>query len=236
MAVSSVRGPYNVSLDIDDQGFRTYMASYKVETDDYDDGPETVGQSSLIPQIGDAWTFGNDNDTWVWCTPYLKLEPLGRKDEKTKHWKAEVKFTNKPNNRNPGQSNGNPLLEPQKIKGTFTNGTTKTWTDRTGAFVQTTSFEPIQTEIDQALASVVITQNVSSLGLSTFSPMVNTVNSTTLWGMPARTIKLSNAPWERKYYISGSKYYQRTFEFEVNPNTFDRADIPNKGKNMINGS
>jgi hypothetical protein len=53
------------------------------------------------------------------------------------------------------------------------------------------------------------------LGYQLPAAMIDTVNDSPLWGFPARTIKLSAAPWEAKYWGSCAVYYQRTLEFDI---------------------
>jgi len=103
--------------------------------------------------------------------------------------------------------------------------------------IKSSSHEQIrgrQVEFDNNKPSVTIRQNVAALGLSTFSQMVDTVNSVPMWGLGTRRIKLSNAPWERKYYGRCHVYYTRTFEFDIDYKTFDR-DAVDEGTKVLHG-
>jgi hypothetical protein len=87
-------------------------------------------------------------------------------------------------------------------------------------------------EFDAHRATVVVRQNVASLGLATFTQMINTVNSAPLWGLPARHVKLSNVPWEKKYEGSCDAYYTRSLEFDIDFNGFDR-EVPDVSRKAL---
>jgi hypothetical protein len=111
-----------------------------------------------------------------------------------------------------------PLLEPQQVQGSFTKAQWVAKYDGYGNKLITSANEPLtgaQVTFDYVRPTVSIKQNVANLGLSTFANMVNTVNQYPLWGCPARTIKLTNAPWERKVQGRCCYFYTRTFEFEI---------------------
>lgn len=223
-------GPCEVKLSRDLDGHRTYNVSYKLQGTPGDDGPYDVMQCPDLPQTGD--TFGGtgtalgQEDTWAKCHPDMVVRPLSQKDgEKVAHWIAELKFSTKAVKRCQDTQIGNPLEEPQKISGSFTNKTEEATYDRFGKPLKTSSHEQFRgahVEFDRAVANVKIEQNVPTLGLSSFTSFINTVNSSTLWGMPKRTIKLSGISFERKLYGVCTYYYTRSFEFDVDAKTFDR--------------
>jgi hypothetical protein len=72
-----------------------------------------------------------------------------------------------------------------------------------------------QVEFDEVRATVKIDQNVASLQLDLLAELKNTVNASTLWGMPARCIKFLPASWEKKYHGQCQTYYTRSLEFDV---------------------
>jgi hypothetical protein len=55
-----------------------------------------------------------------------------------------------------------------------------------------------------------------------------------MWGMPARTVKLSEAQVERKYYASLLTYFTRSLTFECNPLGWDR-DLLDEGTKVLYG-
>jgi len=119
----------------------------------------------------------------------------------------------------------NPLLEPQRISGSFRQAQKEMRTNLDGKQLVYSSGQPITGPLvmmDYAAPSVHVEQNVGSLALNTITTMVNTVNDRTIWGVPARFMKLTGVSWERKIYGRCGYYYTRSFDFEVNNFTVDK--------------
>lgn len=224
-----------------EEGHRTYYVKSKVKTTDFDDGPKTVMACSGLPTIGSTWSgayFGNDSDTVAYCTPYMKIDILSEKEgDKNKYWTVEQKFTTMPLKRCADEEIEDPLLEPQKVSGSFTKFTKEVAYDRHGDIIRNSAHQPFAgqiVEFDDNRPTVRIQQNVASLGLELFTEMVDTVNNATLWGLSARKIKLSNVSWERQVRGVCDYYYTRTFDFEINFQTFDKRAL-DKGTKALNG-
>lgn len=230
------RGHVSWSLSRDNEGQREYTITFLVEAL-AGDGPLSVARSAGLPAIGDAWAYGNDSDPWAFCMPYTEVKAVkSDPGEQVIFWNVTKKFSTIPLRRCQSTEIENPLLEPQKISGSFVDGKKKVTKDRNGDPIQTTSFEPVHVEVPETLPTVRIEQNVLNLQLDVFSPMIQTVNNATLWGLAARKIRLAGASWERKFYGVCTVYYTRVFDFEVNFNTFDRDDVPDKGRKLIRGA
>lgn len=223
----------------DDSGFREFGITNLVKTTDVMDGPYVVMNATGLPAIGSIWNFGNDVDTWAFCQPYMKVSrhsgiPAG---EKGYWWEVSQKFSTKPISRCQDTPVEDPLLEPQKVSGNFGKYTIEAVYDRSGNLLKSSSHEQLkgrQVEFDNNKPSVVIQQNVATLGLNTFSQMIDTVNDGPMWGLSARMIKLSNAPWERKFYGKCHVYYTRTLEFDIDYKTFDRVAL-DEGTKVLRG-
>lgn len=217
-----------------EEGHREYTVKVLVQSS-VTDGPQVATLAPGLPAIGDPWTFGNDNDPWAFCTPFLKITSK-IENEVNDHWLIDYKFTTRPQSRCAVEGINNPLLEPDKISGTFVSGSTQaTKTDKDDTLIQTSSFEPVLVEFDKNLPTVVIEQNKLDLDLDVFAPMVNTLNNAVLWGLATRKVKLDNVSWDRKLHGICTFYYTKRYEFSINPDTFDRDDIPNRGKKQIHG-
>lgn len=212
----------------DEEGFRTYELTLLVESA-FSDGPQKVILATGMPLIGAPWVFGGDSDPWAFNTPYMGIRPVVSDGDKNDHWLVDLKFTNKPMKRCCTTTIEDPLLEPQKVSGSFVKYTTKTTKDYLGKVIKNSSLEPVPIERDASRPTVTISQNVAALGIDTFSQMIDTLNNSTLWGLAKRKIKLSTASWERKYYGVCSVYYTRNFEFEVRFDGFDEAEIVDQG-------
>jgi hypothetical protein len=223
----------------DDEGHRTFTVTHLVETSSKNDGPYTVMMASGLPAVGSTWNFGNDNDTWAFCYPYMKISraPEIKEGEWVRFWRVDQKFSTKPLSRCQTSTISDPLSEPQQLSGSFTKYTKEATYNRFGAVIRSSSWEPFQgqqVEFDANRPTVKIGQNVTSLGLSTFANMIDTVNDSTLWGMSRRCVKLSNVNWERKLYGTCTYYYTRTFEFDIDAKTFDRY-VVDEGNKVLNG-
>jgi hypothetical protein len=189
--------------------------------------------ASGLPVTGSMWNFGNDSDLWAFCLPTMEVkihqelpgDSVG-KNLKEQYWEVTNNFsTKRSSTRCQDEDIEDPLLEPQRVSGSFIRSTIEATHDRNGNPILSVSKRMLRgkvLEFDDSRPTVIIGQNVASLGLSTFAAMVNRVNAYALWGLPARCIKLGNVGWERKIYGQCYYYYSREFEFEINSNTFDR--------------
>lgn len=235
--LQSQTGHRNKTLSRSDDGERIYKVTHVVETDDTDDGPQTVLNTPGLPLIGSSWSFGNDFDLWAFCTPQLTIKALVT-DEPNNHWTVEQTFSTIRRKTCEEETIEDPLLEPDKVNGGFSRFTEEIFKDRFGNPITTSSHELVrgpQVEFDKNRPNVTIAQNVASLGLATFTDMIDTVNDATLWGLGARKIKLSNVTWSRNIYGTCNYYYTRTFEFETNFKTFDRSAM-DEGTKVLRGS
>lgn len=239
MAAAIVGGPYTWSGERDDEGHRTYTITHRVKTLQ-GEGPATVMQCPGLPDPGDTWAVDDDLDIWAWCLPGMRINP--ERAGENQYWKVEQKFSTKPPENSKQRCNTtpieDPLLEPQKINGSFVRKTEEGIKDRFGKRIITSSHEQItgpQNEWDADGGDlIIIEQNVADLELDILSSMKNTLNDAPLWGLPARCIKFSSYTWEKKFYGSCEHYYTRRLEFEVNRKGFDR-DLLDEGTKVLHG-
>jgi hypothetical protein len=155
----------------------------------------------------------------------VKHAPGVKIGEPTRIWHVGQTFSTKPLERCQDTSIEDPLSEPQKLSGSFVSFTRQVSRDRYGNPLETSSHQPLQgseVEFDDGTPTVTVQQNVATLGLYTFSSMYHKVNDSLMWGLPPRCVKLSAISWERLMYGTCTYYYSRTFDFDVNYNTFDR--------------
>lgn len=226
---------------MDAEGHREYKVTYLVEAG-LRDGPRTVLDTTGLPQEGDTWSYLDDTDQFAWCLPTRTIKLHEHKEgEPHKIWAVESTFSTKPPDKDKQRCQDHkiedPLLEPQKVSGNFTIRQEEAVRDRFGRPIVNSAWEQIRgknVEFDVFDPGVTIEQNVPVLGLELFTPMVQTVNSIPLWGLPPRTVLLANATWERKFYAGCSVYYTRKFEFRIKFDTFDR-DILDEATKVLNG-
>lgn len=237
MTAKLIPGQTTWSSSRDNEGHRTYKIKHRVECD-FLDGPSVVSQCPGLPVVGSTWAFDNDFDNFAYCSPEYTISIHSEDDAKARFWNVENTFTTRPFHRCNDTQIENPLLEPMKISGGFVKDKGEYNKDRNGKVIQNSSFErytgPIA-EFDRNNPTVRVEQNVANLELALFSSMQNCVNAFPLWGLPKRTILLSNTSWERKVYGSCFYYYTRSFEFQADFNTHDRY-LLDEGKKVLRGS
>lgn len=224
----------------DNEGHRTYNIEFIVECD-VTDGPANIMQTPGLPIPGSTWAFKGDVDLWAFCLPDMQVDSMGKEGESTFLWKVKQTFTTKAPKRQRCQDTKieDPLMEPPQISGSDNNYTEEATMDRWGRAILTSSHEPIrgpQVEFDENRGVIKIVQNISSYFFAVTMPesMKNCLNDRPLWGFAARCIKLSRAPWERKYYGGCNVYFTRTLEFETDVKTFDR-EVLDEGAKALNG-
>jgi hypothetical protein len=237
---TKVKGPLAIGGNRDAEGHRTYWIKWLVKADDANDGPATVLETPGLFLPGAVWDIGNDYDPWAWCRPEMELAQVVE-NERNYHWTVKQTFSTKLTgfqyNRCQDVRIEDPLLEPQKVSGSFNNTHFEATFDRFDNPIRSSSWELLRgnnVEFDRTKATVKISQNVPILGLDVFSAMINTLNDRPLWGMSERKIKLANVGWERTFYGFCNIFYRRDLEFEIDPLGHDR-DILDEGNKALNG-
>tara|TARA_R110000751_G_scaffold152635_1_gene257744 strand:- start:262 stop:1149 length:888 start_codon:yes stop_codon:yes gene_type:complete len=211
-----VTGRVNWTGGRDKEGHRVYNITWLVNSTTAE-GPEKIGGATGLAAIGSQWAYGSDLDAWALCYPTLKIKPVVKR-EPGEWWEVQQTFSTKPLNRCQDTEIENPLNEPANISGGFVKYTREVTKDRNGEPVESSSHEMFRggsVEFDDNRPTVSISGNVLVLPLSTFAPMVDTVNDATLWGLAKRKIKLSNVSWERLLYGTCTFYYRLTYEFDI---------------------
>ena len=239
MALTNL-GVYDWGGGRDIELHRNYWVKFLIETSDSSDGPQTLTYTPGLPAVGSTWVFGNDSDSYALCKPIVECETVVKKQQNF-YWILKYEFSTRPWRTCATVEITNPLSQPDRINGSFVNyqemvnkrrDDTATGTAG-GAPILSSSLEPIYVQKDVDRPSVQITQTVLSLGLDVFSQMVNTLNDATLWGLPARCIKLRNVPWRRMVWGLCTYYYERTLEFDIKYDTFDETEIRDVGHRWL---
>lgn len=237
---TTLKGPRTWSVSRDRDGEREYTIKYYVLADSVSVGPAEVLATTGLPAAGDSWSEPGAADIYATCKLDAEVVPLSgvQEGEPFQWWLVTFKFSTKADDeRCKDQQIDNPLLRPQEISGGFTKYQEEATIDRNGLAITNSAFEQFkgpQIEFDHGRPTVKINQNVPLLELSLITSMQDTVNDASLWGLPARCIKLTNISWEKKYYGLCFAYYQRTFEFDIRFDTFDR-DLLDEGTKVLHG-
>lgn len=225
-----------ISYSRDQEGYRDYTVVHQVKTSSALDGPRVAVSAPGLPLVGSVYSFGNDYDQWAFCWPDRKVTMIDEK-ENTRFWRVESHFSTKPLSRCQDEEVEDPLLEPQKISGSFVKYTKEAVTDRDGQYIRNSAhelFRGAQVEFDESKPNVRIEQNVAHLELPLCSSMMDCLNDRDLWGLSPRCIKLSGFSWERKVYGQCNYYFTRVFDFDVKYDTFDK-DLLDEGTKVLNG-
>lgn len=241
MAFGTNHGPVKKSASANRDGERKYEITYLVEMTSATDGP-LLAVGGLIVDLGvtvgtSTLSINGDVDSYAYLTHGYKTERHATGSEKGYYWKVTLFYetvTREGQDRDPTNPVENPLNDPVKISGTFSKGTVKVCKDASNATIKNTSHDPIYVDKDESRPTVRIEKNVTTLPLSSITNLINNVNSVSMWGLSARKIKFSSASWTRKYWGT-TVYYTLVYEFEINTNTFDRTDIPDRNNKHIRG-
>ena len=251
MPVPSIIGIRNWTATRDENGFVDYKLTLRVQGN-FGDGPAnilnntpglpTYGTPWIVPTLNSAAVVPFDADIWAWFRWNADVKPVVD---------AEINdlfdVTLTASNRWPSIRDGDrpfandpptdPRLDPPKISGSFIRYTEEAVQDRFGNFITNSAYELIRgphAEFDRNRPQIKIEFNSALLPLSYMTLMVDTVNAYPLWGLPPRTIKLSEANWELKYASQGDYYYGLSFVFDINFGTWDR-NLLDEGTKALNG-
>src|SRR5690606_28364100 len=219
----SLVGEQTWGMEITDEGQRNYTLKSLV-VGDVTDGPLTIANCPGLPLIGDYWQYGSDIDVWAFRTPYCKITQV-QENEPNIFWQVEHKFSTAPRARCQDFPVENPLLAPDRVGGTFVKYTRQDPTDKNGKPILNSSKQLIRgpiVEFDKSNANVWIEQNVTDLQLPLVTQYMDRVNSVPMWGLSPRMVKLSGFNWSRVLFGSCFYFFVRTFEFDIDFNTFDR--------------
>lgn len=222
---------------MDKDGYREYSATFLIESDDKLDGPSAVLATPGLPTTFDTWVFGNDFDSWAYATLERSVEMVEQESQGL-FWTVEIKYSSKGDEKRcKDQQVDDPLLIPDRISGSSQKYTEEATSDRFGNQIVNSAFEQIrgqQVEFDANRFQITIEQNILDLQLYLMSTIVNSVNDSTLWGMPRRKVKFSDFDFSVKYYGNCYKYYTRKLTFDIDPGGYDR-DLLDEGAKALHG-
>jgi hypothetical protein len=239
MAFSLV-GPVDFKGAQDAEGHLEFQVTYKCVTTSNNDGPYAAMNTPGLPQVGDGYSFGVDGSetyVWAWCRPGMDVSPASEYREgdfpkivhvtRTFSTKKRVASQERPNN---SPAVANPLDEPPKVSGSFTSKQVQGVKNRFGNPITNSAFEipdGPNNQWDAGHDTIVIEQNVPTLYLACVGPasFKHHLNSTSIWGLPLRSVKLTNNSWTKNYGQGTSYYYTRTttFEIDLKRDTLSRA-------------
>lgn len=242
---ATLLGRIDWDLNVDDQtGHRDYHLRTLVETTSVDDGPQVAGQAPGIPDWGAYWTFGNENDPWAFCHPQASVTAY---DSSWKHWVVDQLFSTRPIWRCQDFQPSNPVFEPPRISGSFVNGG-KAYTNYNANGDPVTNstglewaspFGPLgafPTLTGATIQTVIVEMNSLFMSLPALNAAVTCINDSPMWGMPAHSVLLANASFNRVLFGVCNLYYIIRLEFYVNYYGWDFGGIVDQGFYHLKGT
>ncbi len=234
-----ILGPTEWRGNWTEEGHREYKVKYLVLSPSTD-GPAGAFATAGLPLPGQIYFQDADFDLYSWCRPTRTATPRST-NQPNYFWDVECFFSTKPVapeiQRCHELGIEDPLLEIPKLSGGFNKLTLEATYNYTGTPIRNSAHEQVrgpQVEFDSNRPTIKVQFNSGTLPLSLFCSMVDTVNASTLWGLPARTVKLSNVSWDKLLYGLCYIYYSITYEFEINFATWDRY-LLDEGTKALNG-
>jgi hypothetical protein len=238
-------GPYSWSSSRGQDGHTDYHVVLLVKSA-INEGPDAILNAGGLPAIGAPYAGSSlpatsagiitDFNPWAFRWPNAEVSiHQEKKGEGVNFHEIDLLFSTRPLERCMTQLPSNPLSEPPKIGGSFTKYTREALVDRFGNPIWNSSLENITGQVverDYNTASVTIEMNFANFGGGIWAPMIDTLNDSTLWGLPPRCVKLSNVRWQRKLYSVCTFFYNFTYEFDINFETFDRL-LADKGTRVL---
>jgi hypothetical protein len=233
-------GPTNLSCNTDNEDHTTYKVTYHIQSST-PVGPRAIKDLSGtldLPQPGDIYAIVNlgEMDQWAWCTNEVEIEPKVEA-EPPYHWLATYTFTSQLQDRCNGEHRTDPVLEAPRISGSFVKYTEEAVVDLYGKPILNSAHERMrgpQVEFDVSRPTIRIEKFFHDPNLELLNLYKDSVNDAPLWGLPARTIKLSNISFDKQFYSYCQDVWKVTLEFDINKNTWDRT-ILDEGTKVLHG-
>ena len=203
---------------------RRFVVSYNIRTTSHLDGPSVLWASPLVPKLGSAYAFGNDNDALATCVRVqvpVRLSVL--------RWRVEVEYDT---DRIVAEFSDNPFNQPPDITGGSLSYEIAMRRDVDGRTILNSALRPFDPPplVDEKPAILTITRNeaVSTTQANFYLPFVVPVFTTAK--VDSYKMKCNQGVFQGKYgtYIcrmndiryqrqlsQGRLYWQVTYEIEI---------------------
>ncbi len=217
MSVSEINA-IDVVWSSEDEGYQNYAVEYEIITTDVNDNARTV-MLALVAAYppGTPYQLGNDSFPWCWAR---RPKSIKRRDirKNRKVWRGTIDYSNKPLKSCQDQEWEHPLDKPPVIGGSFVRAMRAATKDRHGNQLANSVAEPWipSPEVDDSRDTITIQVNTATINLLLRSQARDKVNDADIWGLPARSLKLSQWKYTVQAYGLCEQYVANDFEFEVN--------------------
>lgn len=193
----------------DANGWDFFEAQFLVKTMSKKDGPDEALHAAGLPKTGTGWVFGNDSRPDCYCHPEKKCsEYRAKQQDPGFYWLVDTTFSNKITF----------IGSPPKISINGQKYTKEVVRDRFGKLLTSTSHELFrgpQAEFDFNRIQVRVEYSRATIDLPLWTKLVDTVNISTMWGVPARCVKMEPYVIDEKRDDDGNRYFTITFEFTI---------------------
>lgn len=246
MAARKLGGPIEIRLSRDERMHKVYKVSHEVEVDNFTNigGTESpvlgVPEAVLaalgadgLPAPGDAYTFEEVPDDWVYCLPNAEVYAKpGQKPGPKRVYIVEQQFTSRAIERRIDTDREDPLLEHDVFDFGTNSFTEEAVFDRFGHRIQYSSHEAIrgpQNEWDMGRVSINVEHVSASLDLDQVGEFMNCVNDAPIWSASiARCLKLSRCTVKQLFW-KFTTYYRFNYGFELWIRRDDPLAAPSSG-------
>jgi hypothetical protein len=228
MSANAVSAPYDWSKESTEEGDEIYTLKWKVETTAVADGPDVAWTAPGLPYPGASLNVGNTVNPWAFFQGKGSAKLL-KQDVNRKWWDLTTVFNTKPITRCSQSKVDDPLLEPHRVRGSFTQVMEEAIKDNSGNVIENSvkqRFTGPQVQRPKSYPTVELEMNVAWINLAWMAEYADSVNNNVQWGQPIRTIKCTVGPWERVLYGSCYYYFVVRFTFELRYETWD-VILPN---------
>lgn len=239
-------GPIAHRFRRDEEGHRFYEIDWHIQTFyQHQNIAHILGNWPLFAvgaplQLAIHWPESIGVDLWAFCTPELNIAPHPDAGDNgpVRNWVITSYWSTKQSWRCQLNPIENPLMEPWDITGDFVHEQRTASVDRFGKPLLFPNFQVIKgpaTEYQYSYPTINITFNSATLPLSTYVNLINNVNDATLWGLPPRCVRFTDAKWSRKVYGNCFYYFETTYTFQFDIQGFDK-EVPVEGTKRYSGS
>lgn len=238
MAIVGAARPIGTACTgVDNRCRRHYRSTFEVETNDKTDGPPLILTTIGLPHIGDSYVWYNSFDDFSYVDSYGEI--TYRDPSKTQRlWRVPVVYK-APTSEASGASRplnsfghlindfADPRNEPWEVWGSFQQFQKPVTSDKDWARLANVNDEPYVPAIEKEDChdTLCLKKNTAFISLGTRSDLVNKVNSSTMWGLAARQIKLAQWHWRLLYFGQNIPYIENVLEFKVSYQKDDTSAV-----------
>lgn len=229
MSVSSVNA-INLTASEDDEGDSTYVVTYRIVCTNATDGVRTCFASGLLPGYGDTYSFHGETNTAAFYRTYSNF-----RYEDTEHRLTrliDITYSSKPTWKKEQAAFADPLAEPWKIRGGFTDRMVLTGVDKDGVAITNSADEQKFFQIPGGNPVIHFEGYTATISLTTQSQAVKKVNSATIWGLAARKVFLNKWDYEILYHDT-TPYVKHVMDFEVDVNEWNEVFMDMGTRTML---